>query len=213
MDQLLEERQQSKVLIKMEKKLQEIKQQVIECTKCELSKTRNNSVAGKGNFKSDVIFVGEAPGKNEDLKGEPFIGIAGKKLSMALESAGITRDEVYITNIVKCRPPNNRVPTTNERETCKDYLKKEIEIIKPKIICILGNTAFGSLLDGKEITKYRGKIVRKDNQLYFLTVHPAATIYNQKLIDVLKNDIEKLFKLIKELNDNKEIQIDIEYTS
>ena len=197
----------------MEKKLQEIKQQVIECTKCELSKTRNNSVAGKGNFKSDVIFVGEAPGKNEDLKGEPFIGIAGKKLSMALESAGITRDEVYITNIVKCRPPNNRVPTTNERETCKDYLKKEIEIIKPKIICILGNTAFGSLLDGKEITKYRGKIVRKDNQLYFLTVHPAATIYNQKLIDVLKNDIERLFKLIKELNDNKEIQIDIEYTS
>ena len=197
----------------MEKKLQEIKQQVIECTKCELSKTRNNSVAGKGNFKSDVIFVGEAPGKNEDLKGEPFIGIAGKKLSMALESAGITRDKVYITNIVKCRPPNNRVPTTNERETCKDYLKKEIEIIKPKIICILGNTAFGSLLDGKEITKYRGKIVRKDNQLYFLTVHPAATIYNQKLIDVLKNDIEKLFKLIKELNDNKEIQIDIEYTS
>lgn len=213
MDQLLEERQQSKVLIRMEKKLQEIKQQVIECTKCELSKTRNNSVAGKGNFKSDVIFVGEAPGKNEDLKGEPFIGIAGKKLSMALESAGITRDEVYITNIVKCRPPNNRVPTTNERETCKDYLKKEIEIIKPKIICVLGNTAFGSLLDGKEITKYRGKIVRKDNQLYFLTVHPAATIYNQKLIDVLKNDIEKLFKLIKELNDNKEIQIDIEYTS
>lgn len=197
----------------MEKKLQEIKQQVIECTKCELSKTRNNSVAGKGNFKSDVIFVGEAPGKNEDLKGEPFIGIAGKKLSMALESAGITRDEVYITNIVKCRPPNNRVPTTNERETCKDYLKKEIEIIKPKIICVLGNTAFGSLLDGKEITKYRGKIVRKDNQLYFLTVHPAATIYNQKLIDVLKNDIKKLFKLIKELNDNKEIQIDIEYTS
>ena len=213
MDQLLEEQQQSKVLIRMEKKLQEIKQQVIECTKCELSKTRNNSVAGKGNFKSEVIFVGEAPGKNEDLKGEPFIGIAGKKLSMALESAGITRDEVYITNIVKCRPPNNRVPTTNERETCKDYLKKEIEIIKPKIICILGNTAFGSLLDGKEITKYRGKIVRKDNQLYFLTVHPAATIYNQKLIDVLKNDIEKLFKLIKELNDNKEIQIDIEYTS
>ena len=213
MDQLSEEQQQSKVLIRMEKKLQEIKQQVIECTKCELSKTRNNSVAGKGNFKSDVIFVGEAPGKNEDLKGEPFIGIAGKKLSMALESAGITRDEVYITNIVKCRPPNNRVPTTNERETCKDYLKKEIEIIKPKIICILGNTAFGSLLDGKEITKYRGKIVRKDNQLYFLTVHPAATIYNQKLIDVLNNDIEKLFKLIKELNDNKEIQIDIEYTS
>ena len=145
----------------MEQELKKIKKQVTQCTKCELSKTRNNSVPGKGNFKSDVIFVGEAPGKNEDMKGEPFIGIAGKKLSIALENAGITRDDVYITNIVKCRPPKNRVPTTNERDTCQNYLKKEIEIIKPKIICILGNTAFNSLLDGKEIIKFRGKIVRK----------------------------------------------------
>jgi len=197
----------------MGKKLQKIKQQVTECTKCELSKTRNNSVPGKGNFKADVIFVGEAPGKNEDMKGEPFIGIAGKKLSIALESAGITRDEVYITNIVKCRPPKNRVPTTTERDTCQNYLEKEIEIIKPKIICVLGNTAFNSLLNGKEIIKFRGKIVRKNNQLYFLTVHPAATIYNQKLISVLKKDMKKLFKLIKELKDGKKIKIDIEYTS
>ena len=197
----------------MKKKLEKIKQQVIECTKCELSQTRNNSVAGKGNFKADVIFVGEAPGKNEDLKGEPFIGIAGKKLSIALESAGITREEVYITNIVKCRPPKNGVPTPMERETCQNYLKKEIEIIEPKIICILGNTAFSSLLDGKEITKFRGKVVSKNNQLYFLTVHPAATIYNQKLISVLKKDMKKLFKVIKELKDKKKIKIDIEYTS
>ena len=197
----------------MEKKLEKIKQQVIECTKCELSQTRNNSVAGKGNFKADVIFVGEAPGKNEDLKGEPFIGIAGKKLSIALESAGITREEVYITNIVKCRPPKNRVPTPMERETCQNYLKKEIEIIEPKIICVLGNTAFSSLLDGKEIIKFRGKIVRKNNQLYFLTIHPAATIYNQKLINVLKKDVKKLFKLIEEIKDGKEIKINIEYTS
>ena len=166
----------------MKKKLEKIKQQVIECTKCELSQTRNNSVAGK-------------------------------KLSIALESAGITREEVYITNIVKCRPPKNRVPTSIERETCQNYLKKEIEIIEPKIICILGNTAFNSLLDGKEITKFRGKVVSKNNQLYFLTVHPAATIYNQKLIDVLKKDMKKLFKLIKELKDKKKIKIDIEYTS
>ncbi|MDC0035889.1 uracil-DNA glycosylase [Nitrosopumilus sp.] len=197
----------------MKKKLEKIKQQVIECTKCELSQTRNNSVAGKGNFKADVIFVGEAPGKNEDLKGEPFIGIAGKKLSIALESAGITREEVYITNIVKCRPPKNRVPTPMERETCQNYLKKEIEIIEPKIICVLGNTAFSSLLDGKEIIKFRGKIVRKNNQLYFLTIHPAATIYNQKLINVLKKDVKKLFKLIEEIKDGKEIKINIEYTS
>ena len=197
----------------MEKELKKIKKQVTQCTKCELSKTRNNSVPGKGNFKSDVIFVGEAPGKNEDMKGEPFIGIAGKKLSIALENAGITRDEVYITNIVKCRPPKNRVPTTNERNTCQNYLKKEIEIIKPKIICILGNTAFNSLLDGKEIIKFRGKIVRKNNQLYFLTIHPAATIYNQKLINVLKKDMKKLLKVVKELKNNKKVRIDIEYTS
>jgi uracil-DNA glycosylase family 4 len=197
----------------MEQELKKIKKQVTQCTKCELSKTRNNSVPGKGNFKSDVIFVGEAPGKNEDMKGEPFIGIAGKKLSIALENAGITRDDVYITNIVKCRPPKNRVPTTNERDTCQNYLKKEIEIIKPKIICILGNTAFNSLLDGKEIIKFRGKIVRKNNQLYFLTIHPAATIYNQKLIGVLKKDMKKLLKVIKELKSNKKVKIDIEYTS
>jgi DNA polymerase len=197
----------------MNQELQNVKENVIKCTKCDLCKTRINAVPGKGNFQSDVIFVGEAPGKNEDQKGEPFIGVAGKKLSVALEEAGISRDDVYITNIVKCRPPNNRVPTTNERDTCKEYLKQEIAIIKPKLICILGNTAFNSILGGSEITKYRGKVVRKDNLLYFLTIHPAATIYNQKLIDVLKNDIVKLFDLIRDLKNNKEVMIDIEYTS
>ena len=197
----------------MSKKLETIRQNVIECTKCELSKTRTKSVPGKGNFQSDVIFVGEAPGKNEDEKGEPFIGIAGKKLSIALEEAGISREDIYITNIVKCRPPKNRVPKTIERETCQEYLKKEISIIKPKIICVLGNTAFNSLLGGSEIIKFRGKLVKKDNQLYFLTIHPAATIYNQELISVLKKDIVKLFHLITELNNDKEIQIDIDYTA
>ena len=197
----------------MEKKLKKIKEQVTECTNCELSQTRTNSVPGKGNFKSDVIFVGEAPGKNEDIKGEPFIGIAGKKLSSALENAGISREQVYITNIVKCRPPKNRVPTIIERDTCKNYLEREIQIIKPEIICILGNTAFKSLLDGKEIIKFRGKIVKKNDQLYFLTIHPAATIYNQKLISVLKKDMKKLFKLIEEIKNKKKIKIDIDYSS
>ena len=197
----------------MNQELETIKQNVIKCTKCDLCKTRTNAVPGKGNFQSDVIFVGEAPGRNEDKKGEPFIGVAGKKLSIALDEAGISRDDVYITNIVKCRPPNNRVPNTNERDTCKEYLKQEISIIKPKLICILGNTAFNSILGGSEITKFRGKVVRKDNLLYFLTIHPAATIYNQKLIDVLKNDIVKLFDLIRDLKNNKEVPVDIEYTS
>jgi DNA polymerase len=105
------------------------------------------------------------------------------------------------------------VPNTDERNTCQEYLKEEIKIIKPKIICVLGNTAFNSVLGGSEITKFRGKIIRKDNQLYFISVHPAATIYNQKLIKVLKKDIKKLFKLIRELNNNKEIKIDIEQSS
>ena len=193
--------------------LEIVKQNVIKCTKCDLCKTRTNSVPGKGNSKSDVIFIGEAPGRNEDKSGEPFVGVAGKKLSMVLEEAGISRDSVYITNVVKCRPPNNRVPSMDERNTCKEYLKEEISIIKPKIICILGNTVFNSILGGSEITKFRGKVARKDNQLYFITIHPAATIYNQKLIDVLKSDIVKLFDLIKELKNGKEVTIDIEYTS
>ncbi|WP_299292079.1 uracil-DNA glycosylase [Nitrosopumilus sp.] len=194
-------------------KLEKIKQQVVECTKCDLCKTRTNSVPGKGNFKSDVIFVGEAPGRNEDKNGEPFVGAAGKRLSSALEEIGVTRDSVYITNVVKCRPPNNRVPNTTERSTCVDYLNQEIAIIEPEIICILGNTAFNSILGGSEITKYRGKVVRKDNQLYFLTVHPAATIYNQELIKVLNGDIAKLFYTIAQLKEGKKVTVDIEYSS
>jgi len=197
----------------MNQKLEKLKQDVIKCKKCNLCKTRTNSVPGKGNFKSDVIFIGEAPGKNEDKNGEPFIGVAGKKLSNALEEANISREDVYITNVVKCRPPNNRVPNTDERNTCQQYLKDEIKIIKPKMICVLGNTAFNSVLGGSEITKFRGKVIKKEGQLYFITIHPAATIYNQKLINVLKDDIKKLFELIRELKNDKEIKIDIEQDS
>ena len=197
----------------MEEELAAIKDQVTNCTKCDLAKTRTNSVPGKGNFHSDVIFVGEAPGRNEDKNGEPFVGAAGKKLSSALVNAGITREQVYITNVVKCRPPNNRVPNTAERKTCTDYLRQEISIIKPKIICILGNTAFNSVLGGSEITKYRGKIVRKEDQLYFLTIHPAATIYNQELVGTLNDDIARLFDAVQELKEGKAVKIDIEYTS
>ena len=197
----------------MDSELEITRQKVTECTKCELSKTRTNAVPGKGNFQSDVIFVGEAPGRNEDKNGEPFVGIAGQRLNLALYEAGVSRESIYITNVVKCRPPNNRVPTISERNTCQDYLQKEISIIKPKIICILGNTAFNSILGGSEITKYRGKIIKKDRQFYFLTIHPAATIYNQELITVLKEDIAKLFDLIRELKNGKQISADIDYSA
>ncbi len=179
--------------------LEQLRNQVVCCTKCDLCKTRNNSVPGKGNYNSEIIFVGEAPGRSEDKIGEPFVGEAGKKLSVALEYAGISRESVYITNVVKCRPPNNRVPSQAEKESCRNYLESEIALIKPKVICIMGNTAYQSILGGKNITKERGKFVKKDGKLYFLTVHPAAIIYNQKLMDSLKNDMKKLVDEIKSM--------------
>ncbi|MEK6834209.1 MAG: uracil-DNA glycosylase, partial [Thermoproteota archaeon] len=145
-----------------------IRSQVISCTKCSLSKTRTNAVPGKGNPKAEILFIGEAPGRNEDQKGEPFVGSAGKILTEALSSAGLSRDDVYITNVVKCRPPNNRIPLQEEKESCQPYLSKELEIIKPKIICIMGNTAYGSLLNGNSITKNRGKIIEKDGQKFIV---------------------------------------------
>lgn len=179
--------------------LEQVQNQVISCTNCNLCKTRKNSVPGKGNHNSKIIFIGEAPGKNEDSAGEPFVGAAGKKLSDALEYAGISRDSVYITNVVKCRPPNNRIPTLLEKESCRIYLESEISLIKPKVICIMGNTAYQSILGGTNITKERGKFVNKDGKVYFLTIHPAAIIYNQKLADTLKNDIKKLVNEVKKM--------------
>ena len=181
------------------KSLDGIREKVVSCTKCELCHDRTNSVPGKGAKDSKIIFIGEAPGRSEDKKGEPFVGAAGKKLSIALEYAGISRDSIYITNVVKCRPPNNRVPTQVEQDACSEYLRAEIALIKPKVICIMGNTAFNSLLGGNNITKNRGKIVIRDGMRYFLTVHPAAAIYNQELLEVLKEDMKKLVKIISDI--------------
>ena len=177
-----------------------IQKKVKTCKKCNLCITRKNAVPGKGNKNADIVFIGEAPGKSEDLHGEPFIGTAGKKLDDALENTGLTRDSVYITNIVKCRPPKNRIPNDIEKSMCNEYLKDEIAIINPKIICLLGNTPYYSILGGKEISKNHGKFVFKDNHMYFVTFHPAATIYNQKLVNVFKKDIIKLVKELQKLN-------------
>ena len=180
--------------------------QVISCTKCNLSKSRTNAVAGKGNYNAEIMFIGEAPGRNEDLKGEPFVGAAGKILTDALEYAGLSRDDVFITNIVKCRPPNNRIPLEEEKNSCQQYLIDELGIIKPKITCILGNTAYGSILGGDSITKNRGKIIKKNNHLYFLTIHPAAVIYSPDLKQVLKDDIKTLVKTLEKIK--KGIQVE-----
>ncbi len=154
------------------KSLEAILQKVVICKNCDLCKTRKNSVPGAGNQNADIVFVGEAPGKSEDLRGKPFVGTAGKKLDEALEKSGLTRDQVYITNI------------------------------NPKIICLMGNTAYGSILNGKCVSKNHGKIIGKDKRVYFVSYHPAATIYNPKLGKIFKSDIKKLAKIIQkdELN-------------
>ena len=188
--------------------IEEIKNKVTVCTSCQLCQTRTNSVPGRGNKNADIIFVGEAPGRHEDVHGEPFVGAAGKKLSQALKGAGVLRDEVYITNVVKCRPPNNRVPTVQERQQCSVYLKGEIESIKPQLVCIMGNTAFGSLLNGSDIMKNRGKLFSKDGILYFISIHPAATIYRQELTDILKEDMKKLVKIAGQIKRGESVKID-----
>ena len=179
--------------------LEIIQEKVKVCKKCDLCNTRKNAVPGKGNQKADVVFIGEAPGKNEDLHGEPFIGTAGKKLNDALENAGLPRNNVYITNIVKCRPPNNRIPNDIEKSMCSNYLENELTIINPKIVCLLGNTSFYSILGGKEISKNHGKFISRNDRMYFVTFHPAAIIYNQKLEKIFKSDIKKLVSKLQKI--------------
>jgi len=191
----------------MSKEIMALKKRVTSCVKCNLSKSRKNAVPGAGNIKSEIIFIGEAPGRNEDLQGEPFVGTAGQILSEALEYAGFTRSDVYITNVVKCRPPNNRQPLKEEQDACREHLLKELQIIQPRMICILGNTAFGSLLEGNSITKNRGKIIKKNDQLYFVTVHPAAAIYNPDLRQVLKNDLKFLAETLDKIKKGLQVEI------
>ena len=185
----------------MKKKLalELIQQNVKICKKCNLCSTRKNAVPGEGNVNADIVFIGEAPGKNEDLHGRPFVGTAGKKLDDALENSGLARNDVYITNIVKCKPPKNRIPNYEEKTMCSNYLEHELSIINPKIICLLGNTAFNTILEGNEISKNHGKLIYKEKRTYFVTFHPAAIIYNQKLEKVFKNDIKKLVKTLRKL--------------
>ncbi|HJS68473.1 MAG: uracil-DNA glycosylase family protein [Nitrososphaera sp.] len=178
--------------------LEKIAAEVKGCPLCKLARTRKNAVPGEGQLAAKIMFVGEAPGRSEDEKGRPFVGAAGRILDDLLQKAGIERSQVFITNVVKCRPPNNRVPEDDEAVACRPYLDRQIALIKPKVICILGRTAYASLLGGSSITTNRGKIVEKAGQKYFLTFHPAAAIYNKSLLSALEADLKKLAKEIKE---------------
>ncbi len=172
---------------------------VRECTRCALCESRTNAVPGIGTGRARIMFVGEAPGRSEDLRGRPFVGRAGQILGQALERSGITRESVYITNIVKCRPPKNRVPHQSEREACRIHLEREIQAINPYIICVMGNTAYRSLLGGTGITSNRGKTIQRDGHTYYITVHPAAAIYNRDLEGVLTEDIGRISAMIHDM--------------
>ncbi|MCL2383340.1 MAG: uracil-DNA glycosylase [Oscillospiraceae bacterium] len=164
---------------------EELEQACSDCTKCKLSEHRRNVVIGVGNRNANVMFIGEGPGADEDIQGEPFVGRAGKLMDMALNGLGIKREELYIANIVKCRPPGNRNPEPDEVSSCIEYLKSQIELVDPKIIVLLGSVALKAIL-GQEygITASRGKWIEKDGRMYIPTFHPAALLRDEdKKID------------------------------
>ncbi|MBE2226155.1 MAG: uracil-DNA glycosylase [Ignavibacteria bacterium] len=159
--------------------LDELNSKINTCMKCGLGKTRTNFVFGVGNPKADVVVIGEAPGADEDSQGEPFVGRAGQLLNKILEATGFSRDEVFILNILKCRPPGNRNPAPDEVELCRPYLEKQLKLINPKLILLLGKVASESLLKTKEpLNKLRGKTHDYKGWKVRVTFHPAALLRN-----------------------------------
>ena len=166
-----------------------------ECKKCKLCQNRNNVVFGTGNRQASLMFIGEGPGADEDLQGTPFVGKAGKLMNMAFEAIGLKREEVYIANIVKCRPPGNRNPQDDEANACLDYLSNQVILVKPKIIVLLGSVALKNIL-GKEygITASRGKWIERKGILYMPTWHPAALLRDEsKKIDFIR-DLQEVMR-------------------
>jgi len=186
------------------KNLEELEQKIKHCTKCSLGKTRTNFVFGSGNPNADIMFIGEAPGADEDLQGLPFVGRAGQLLNKLLKVVGLEREEVYICNILKCRPPNNRKPLPSEIELCKPYLLKQIELVKPKVIVALGATAIEGLLNlKKKMGELRGKIIHFNKIPVIITYHPAALLRNPNWEADFIEDLKLLFKHFPELTKKK----------
>ena len=173
--------------------LDELKKATLNCDKCKLCSTRLNVVFGVGNEKAKIMFIGEGPGGDEDRLGEPFVGKAGQLMNKAFDVVGIKREEVYIANIVKCRPPNNRDPEQDEVTACMDYLRNQVMLVKPKIIVLLGSVALKNIL-GEEykISQARGNWIEKKGIKYLPTWHPAALLRDEtKKIDFIK-DLKKV---------------------
>lgn len=191
--------------------LDELASQIKTCRKCGLHENRTNAVPGEGPKDADIMLIGEAPGYYEDQEGRPFVGDAGEVLTDLLGKAGLERDEVFIGNVLKCRPPNNRDPTGKEIETCSPYLKEQIRNIKPKLIISLGRFAARLLLDRSvKISREHGGLEDSDyggwSSKLFISYHPAAALYGVDSSRKLEKDFEKLGNLVKNLDDFKASQ-------
>lgn len=179
---------------------EQLEEDAKQCRKCKLCQTRSNVVFGVGSKETDLMFIGEGPGADEDIQGIPFVGKAGKLMNMAFEIIGLDRNKVYIANIVKCRPPSNRNPQDDEAMACLNYLRNQVILVKPKIIVLLGSVALKNIL-GKEygITASRGKWIEKKGILYMPTWHPAALLRDEaKKIDFI-NDLKLVMERMDEL--------------
>ena len=172
----------------------ELRDSLHNCQRCKLAGLgRTQVVFGTGDPQATIMFVGEAPGYYEDRQGEPFVGAAGKLLTELVQSIGLSRSEIYIANVIKCRPPNNRDPETDEVDTCKPFLLQQIELIRPKLVCSLGNWATQTLLEKKVgITKVRGQAFHVRDFVVFPMLHPAAALHQGGLQEPLREDFRKL---------------------
>ncbi len=185
--------------------LKEFYFKIRECKKCGLWQTKTKFVFGSGNACAELLFIGEAPGKNEDLQGKPFVGRAGQILDELLESIGLARNEVFIANVLKCRPPRNRDPHVEEVEACRNYLFRQVEIINPKIICTLGKHSTRLILEtDKGITGLRGKEFRVGGRIILPINHPAAVLYNPSKYKILEKDFARIKGLLSQGNSVQE---------
>ena len=201
----------------IEDKREKLKQyyfSIKDCKNCNLAATRTNFVFGSGNANSVIMFIGEAPGRNEDLQGKPFVGQAGKLLDDLLASINLNRNEVFIANVLKCRPPQNRDPNLEEISKCKNYLFKQIEIINPSIICTLGKYSTQLLLNTDEgITALRGRVFKIGNRFILPINHPAAALYTPSRFEILKLDFKRIQKILGIVKSNfNDGSINIEYS-
>ena len=177
---------------------EELEKSIIDCQKCKLCTNRKNIVFGQGNKNAKIMFIGEGPGADEDAQGLPFVGKAGKLMDEAFKGIGINRQDVYIANIVKCRPPSNRDPEEDEVDICLNYLRNQVILIKPQIIVLLGRIALKNILGNEyNISTARGKWVEKKGIMYMPTWHPAALLRDEnKKIDFWK-DLKEVYNIVK----------------